>query len=694
MSNFRAHFRVSSAIKSLIGKELITNDYVAVFELVKNSFDAKATNISVYFDLSKQSITIKDDGVGMSLDDIENRWLFIGFSEKRNNRNDLLSGNKGIGRFSCDRLGATLVLETIRDGIESSFSIDWNQFDDKQQEEIQNAEVTINTNKSNKPNGTTIIITDLRRRWGEKDAEKAKDQLLRLLSPNIIDEKRQLSVFVENESGVVNSFLNLHNDVFDYMKPKVVRITALFNEDNIVTELSDHGRRILKNVSKNNTLLKSAHMELFFADKSAKIIFKKKTGIDLVEYGNLFVYKNNFRIYPFGERGYDSFQLTQRKTQGYNRYLGPREIIGWISLIDKENHFIEATSRDRGFIDNEYVTSLENSYMEYIHRPLEKYVELIKYGNISIDDFLKIDNAGAVLNEMAHSFAMKDSISTEIDSDFLKAKTTNEILNQLYNNELSRTELEKVVETAKQQALQLRNELGEANKATALAKKENENLKKEIEAKNRFIEVENPSRQSVLEHDLGLVSRKMRTAVEQLYVLTKETNNKQINKCIETFAWSVYRINSIRNVILKTKINTKTKTEIKIGELFKEYSKIVEYEDVKISIHVESEFVIKMFVFDIITIFDNFLSNVENMSGTTVDVYINSSAIKFVSDTFDENSEIDFSRVFDFGYTTTSGGTGIGMFIVKQICKENKMSIEMGRVDNTNMVYMEIGKNA
>ena len=108
MSNFRAHFRVSSAIKSLIGKELITNDYVAVFELVKNSFDAKATNISVYFDLSKQSITIKDDGVGMSLDDIENRWLFIGFSEKRNNRNDLLSGNKGIGRFSCDRLGYSI----------------------------------------------------------------------------------------------------------------------------------------------------------------------------------------------------------------------------------------------------------------------------------------------------------------------------------------------------------------------------------------------------------------------------------------------------------------------------------------------------------------------------------------------------------------------------------------------------------
>ena len=78
MKKETVNFNVSSALKDLIGRELITNDYVAVFELVKNSFDAKANNIKVIFDLQKEMIIIEDDGVGMSLDDIKNKWLFIG----------------------------------------------------------------------------------------------------------------------------------------------------------------------------------------------------------------------------------------------------------------------------------------------------------------------------------------------------------------------------------------------------------------------------------------------------------------------------------------------------------------------------------------------------------------------------------------------------------------------------------------
>lgn len=70
------HFKVSSGLKTVLGSELITDEQVAVFELVKNSFDANASEVYVYFDVD--TIIIADNGLGMTLDDIHNKWLFVG----------------------------------------------------------------------------------------------------------------------------------------------------------------------------------------------------------------------------------------------------------------------------------------------------------------------------------------------------------------------------------------------------------------------------------------------------------------------------------------------------------------------------------------------------------------------------------------------------------------------------------------
>ena len=59
-------FKISAALKDLIGKELITDEFVAVFELVKNSFDANATKVEVIFEDNNNpntaKIIIKDNG--------------------------------------------------------------------------------------------------------------------------------------------------------------------------------------------------------------------------------------------------------------------------------------------------------------------------------------------------------------------------------------------------------------------------------------------------------------------------------------------------------------------------------------------------------------------------------------------------------------------------------------------------------
>lgn len=78
-------FRVSSGLKNIIGRDLISDRYIAMFELVKNSYDAAASKVTISFvqtnDGSVQ-ILISDNGNGMTYDDIVNKWLFVAYSEK------------------------------------------------------------------------------------------------------------------------------------------------------------------------------------------------------------------------------------------------------------------------------------------------------------------------------------------------------------------------------------------------------------------------------------------------------------------------------------------------------------------------------------------------------------------------------------------------------------------------------------
>ena len=80
------HFDVSTGLKSVLGSDLITNDEVALFELVKNSFDAEATKVDLHF--SQDSIVVSDNGTGMSYEDIRDKWLFVAYSSKRSPRRE------------------------------------------------------------------------------------------------------------------------------------------------------------------------------------------------------------------------------------------------------------------------------------------------------------------------------------------------------------------------------------------------------------------------------------------------------------------------------------------------------------------------------------------------------------------------------------------------------------------------------
>src|SRR5690606_23660805 len=121
-------FDVKTGMKNIIGRDLITDDFIAIYELVKNSYDAYANRVKITF--KKDEIIIADNGKGMSKVDLSEKWFSVAYSAKKDNTEDddltrdshlnnlksrrFYAGAKGVGRFSCDRLGSELELITSK----------------------------------------------------------------------------------------------------------------------------------------------------------------------------------------------------------------------------------------------------------------------------------------------------------------------------------------------------------------------------------------------------------------------------------------------------------------------------------------------------------------------------------------------------------------------------------------------------
>ena len=121
-----AKFKVHARVLDLLGFEQIADMPTAASELFKNAYDAYADNVMLELFHHKQHAILWDDGVGMSQDDIENRWLVVGTPGKKLSKPIIrdgyeprpLMGEKGIGRLAISTLGDTLLLISKKKGHE------------------------------------------------------------------------------------------------------------------------------------------------------------------------------------------------------------------------------------------------------------------------------------------------------------------------------------------------------------------------------------------------------------------------------------------------------------------------------------------------------------------------------------------------------------------------------------------------
>lgn len=547
IANDEFKFRISSQLKNIIGKELITDDYVAVFELVKNSFDAHAKNVKIVFEDDK--ITISDDGKGMDKEDLINKWLFVAYSAKKEGVEDNefeqeknksyrdrilpkknFAGAKGIGRFSADRLGENLHLTTkkiTKDSKYWSLDFNWDDFEQDAEEEFVDIEVDHqNYSKSPIDNfvyGVVLEISGLRSIWPRDKILNLKWSLEKLINPfaevdkkdgektfniEIIctrEDSRDREIKKEkdfNLRDIVNG--SVKNFVFETLNIKTTKVRVKVEEDKLITKFTDRGNLIYEIEEPNpfNYIPEGSRIQLFYLNQAAKINFTQLMGVRAKDFGSIFLFNNGFRVFPIGEPGDDPFGIDKRKAQGYARHLGTRELIGSVEVWGKSEHFVEASSRDGGL--NESVGTKElDDFIDDTLKKLEKYVQpilwQIKKRTGSEEEEIDIDAKTEII-ELISKLAGNEKVKLlNYSKNFLNiigektANTPPEVFNHLKRiaQETEDTEFINEIDKGQLEFIKLKKEKDEEERKRIEAEeKAVEEERKRIEAEKKTKEAE------------------------------------------------------------------------------------------------------------------------------------------------------------------------------------------------------------
>lgn len=692
----KLHFKVSSGLKDIIGKDLITNELVAIFELVKNGYDADATEINLIINSYENYIIIQDNGKGMNRNDIENKWLFVAHSEKKDS-DKVYAGSKGIGRFSCDRLGTKLKLISHKDDEVSKLQIDWGEFEKDSLIKFEELDVTYTSldvveDSFIQKSGTILNISNLRDTWDLNRVNKVIEALQRLVNPFVDDGKIKINVkYISSSSGIAELDEYIRNDIASVLDKKTIYIECYIKEKEISISLYDKEKIIYSFKIENNTILKDIYFKIFYMSFAAKYNFTKIMKIRPKDYGSIFLYKNNFRIFPYGEVDFDAFGLNLRKTQGFNRYLGHRELLGWINITDSENHFNEVTSRDRGFVTNSYTIEFEKVYMELVQRPLESYMQLIKFGNSDIDE-IETDDTDAIQKLIQRFKKYKFTVAPRVYELPKIAQPLEKKFELLDDMNTSFSEKKEIQKSLKQATVELRKENQEVKKENQRIDRENSRLKNEIEIKEKLISNEKPARQDMLFHELGKAGKELTATLQKMIRLMTPEEYEKFSNSIYKIRRTSDKLSSIKKQILRLNFESFSNLEnIELKSYLKSYvdNLIDDTVNLKISLGVGKLYQ-NINVYDFGTLLDNLIINAQERNAKELHIFFNedNKIMHFTSDT--GPIDIDpIENIFNIGVTSKRRGTGLGMYICQQICKDFNWKISVHQLNN-NIVDFQI----
>jgi signal transduction histidine kinase len=438
-NELKALLRPRARIMRTLGRDLISNESVAVIELVKNAYDADASRVLIRFvgDLKPGSgqIEVIDNGHGMNLATITTVWLEPATVSKKTHRlSEKLRrrylGEKGIGRFASARLAEELEVFSRREGDwqEAYAYFDWRQFDNDERylDEVQILTETRHPlaiapkgatsllwthdespSERDLGHGTVLRMSHLRTSWGGRELTELTRGLSRLMAPG------------ETGSGDFEIFLELPEELSQFSKkiepPAVLDYPHYIVRGNVEKDGSYHltydvvslgetheytGKYVRVRAARGTgyelrtldalgkpkgsppppadalqieTGPLTFEIRVWDRDELGNVIQQTNSTIkdirrDLDAVAGVNIYRDGFRVLPYGEPHDDWLRLDLRRVQNPTLRLSNNQVHGVISITADENPNLRDQSNREGLEENQGVTDLRDVMSQILSR--------------------------------------------------------------------------------------------------------------------------------------------------------------------------------------------------------------------------------------------------------------------------------------------------------------------------------------
>lgn len=375
-------FTVDAGIINRLGVELVGKSETALAELIKNAYDADARKVSLEFvnKAGESFLIIDDNGLGMTKEQLENGFMRLSSTEKvhepfspRYQRTR--AGKKGIGRFAAHRLGWELIIitQTLSSKHALKLTINWSDY--KIDTNLMDIENDISIIPKTKPEGTTLIINRLRDNWSETQIKAVYRHSASILQPDFLADRISKDVLVDNtfkiefilnENDIATTIVDDKTMIFNNA---LATIEGVVNNDgkgscNVyskalgIDESDIEVRKRFLNLRNINfkTYYFIYDREIYYRDNISKIQLRGIKEMAKTSSG-IKVYRNGFRVSPYGDLGNDWLKLDKTytfiKSGVTNIPLGNRNFFGFVEILDSDGRQFEETASREGLIENE-----------------------------------------------------------------------------------------------------------------------------------------------------------------------------------------------------------------------------------------------------------------------------------------------------------------------------------------------------
>ena len=708
-----------------VGRGIIKDSYTAILELVKNAYDADAENVAIKLIYNDDELTISiiDDGHGMSYDTVINKWMVPSTANKVKQKRSLgkkrpLQGRKGIGRYAASILGENLVLittdkETL---VTTKLSIDWRDFlsDSKYLEDVN---ILIESYKDPiSIHGTELHVTG-DKKWSDSDLDLLILSLKRMLSPyDEIDNDFNISLKIQcDESERFQDYEDIIKplpilEYFHYRVFGTVKLLGIVDKkrDGFIANLTLENNRLKEPTS--TPLIKEIFLQdgraycgdididIRAFDLDSDIIIKddrlsqEEAKKQLKELPGIAVIRDGFRVRPYGERNIDWLGLNQRRFNNPTMCLSVNQVAGFVTVLQEDESHLEEKATREGFKEDEHYEGLK----EYIISSLSN-LENLRY------NFRRLNNPGGKkqksITEKIGSISNYSKLNDRIDNLFSISNVSAEVVSKV-KGIISEETKEKDVQLEEiKKTIAIYEGQVTLGKIMTVVMHEGRKPLNALKQHPKFISV-------WCKEFLELIEKEYATKNEVMINLTEKItdrlndNKNQAEVFVNIFKKLEPLANSKRPPLKEFSLVKPIKDAFKLFE-----AEIIEHE-IEYIVDGDLDAIFIGWEVDFYIVFANLIENsifwLNNVNKKKISVNISEEDSSILIEYFDngkgiDDEKIDTQNIFDPGYSTKIvgdiTGTGLGLSIAGEALERNNASIKaVSNLDGANFI-IKIIKN-